>query len=248
MNVAIIQARMGSTRLPGKVLKNIFGKPLIGYVIDAVRHIKDVDKIVVATTDSPIEKPLVDYVQEQGVSVFRGSEEDVLARYYFAAVENSADQILRITSDCPLLDPIICSGMIDYYYIHKFDYCRLAPEFAEGLDCEIFSFDALKRAYLKAKLKSEREHVSLHFHNKSIQFKMGIYPNKTDNSNYRFTVDEPEDFEVVRIIIENLYKGKPIKAKEVLSFLADNPEIFSINQQIIRNEGLMRSLQKESSS
>lgn len=245
MVVAIIQARMNSSRLPGKMLKQVGGKPLIDFVLDAVEAIPVIDHIVVATSNTKTDDPLANHVSERKIAVFRGNEDDVLSRYYLAAKKYKSEHVVRITGDCPLFDPKITTEFINWYLKKGYDYARLAPEFAEGLDSEIFSFKILQQAHQKASKKSEREHVTLYFHNNSAQFKMGVYPNKTDDSRYRFTVDEPEDFKVISRIIAALYDNTPIDSKKIIDFLDANPKILQANSHIIRNEGVIKSLRAE---
>ena len=154
MNTAIIvQARMSSTRLPGKVLKTVIGKTLLEYQIERLRRVKSADRIVIATTDKQAEQPIVDLCDQLGISCFRGSETDVLARYYGAAAAHNADVVVRITSDCPLIDPAVVDRVIRFYQEHRSDYDyatnTLEPEltYPRGMDTEIFSFQSLKEAY-----------------------------------------------------------------------------------------------------
>ncbi len=247
MIVAVVQARISSTRFPGKVMKKISNKPLIGYLLERLRYSKRIDKIIIATSIDKKNDSMCDYLKTNGFDVFRGSEEDVLGRFYYATKIYKPEGIMRITADCPLIDPEICDKVIELYLEEKADHVYLAPSFAEGLDCEIFSFSALKVAYNNAKTKSEREHVSLYFKNNPKSFKRITVENKTDDKRYRFTVDNPEDFEVVKAIINSLYrKGTPpFKAWEIKQFLDKHPEIFRKNAHITRNEGLIKSLRND---
>jgi len=248
MILAIVQARMSSSRLPGKVLKEVKGKPLIGYLLERLSASKRINKIMVATTIDKDDDAVYNYVRSLKFDVYRGSNEDVLSRYYFAAEKYKPDSVMRITGDCPLIDPGICDRLIDFYIKEKADYACLSPRFAEGLDCEVFGFKVLEAMYKNAKKKSEREHVSLFLHNNPGMFNKKILDNTADDSKYRITVDEPEDFEVAKAIIENLYKSNSdfFDFQAIKKFLDKNPGISRKNSHIIRNEGLLKSLQNDS--
>jgi len=246
---AIVQARMTSSRLHGKVLLTVQGKPIIDYLFAQLEQIQKLDKIILATTTNSEDDPLVEYAVKNQIYYFRGSEHDVLERYYQAATEYNLQHILRITGDCPLLDPFICDQIIDLYLEEQADVVGTGPTFAEGLDCEIFSLSVLTDAYQKAKLKSEREHVSLFLYNHKDHYKVIEVENETDDSKYRFTLDEPEDFHVIEAIINgiSLKSSELYTAEKIKSFLDQHPEIFRLNNHIIRNEGLLLSLEKDES-
>jgi len=247
MIVAIVQARMGSRRCEGKVMKNVLDKPLIGYLLERIRFSRKIDKIVLATSTDKRNIPMCDYVKSLGFEVFMGDEDDVLDRYYQAALLHKADDVVRITGDCPLIDIEICDRLFEMYKKDKVEYAHLSPRFAEGLDCEIFSFGYLSTAWKEAKMKSEREHVTLYINNNLQRFKKKIMDNDIDDGKYRITVDEQEDFEVVKAVIEALYKkgARPFGFQEVKRFLDSNPDIYQKNSHFIRNEGLIISLQNE---
>lgn len=245
---AIIQARMTSTRLPGKVLLEVKGNPLLAYQVEQLRFARSIGELIVATTVNNSDDPIAAFAESRGINVFRGSEDDVLDRYYQAAKDYKAEYIMRLTADCPLIQPDICDRITEYYFGNGCDYMRTGPNFAEGLDCEVFSFKALEKAWKTARLKSDREHVTLFFRNHPELFSAAGLDNSTDDSRYRITVDRPEDFEVVKIIIESLYKGErtPIHFSEIRSFLDRNSPVFSINKDVIRNEGLEKSREADS--
>lgn len=244
----IIQARMRSSRLPGKVMMNVLGKPLIGYMIDRLRHSKLVDKIIVATSTDDSNNVLCDYLQCLGVIVFRGSENDVLERFYKTAKKYNLKYIVRLTADCPLIDPNVVDHFIAEFFVHGADYVCGTQRLAEGLDTEVFNFNLLKQAYLKAKKKSEREHLTQYFHNNPKLFKLVKIENQMDDSKYRITVDEPADFEVVKNIIVALHDNQKTVPgiTAIKQFLDQHPEIQYLNSSIVRNEGLLKSLVKES--
>ena len=244
---AIIQARMASTRLPGKVMFPVKERPMIHYLIAQLQHVRKLDKIVLATTTNKEDDPLVDFAIEQGINYFRGSEHDVLDRNYQTAKSYSIQHILRITGDCPLVDPEVCELVIHTYSQNKADYVYLGPSFAEGVDCEIISYKSLKKAHQNARLKSEREHVTLYFFNHPDKFVIISVNNKIDDSKYRFTLDEDSDFKVIKAIIEGSSQAEsaPFKAENIKSFLDHHPKVFQLNQHIVRNEGLIKSLNND---
>ncbi|MFC1748541.1 cytidylyltransferase domain-containing protein [Pseudomonadota bacterium] len=247
MVLAIVQARMSSNRLPGKMMKTINSRPLIEYVIHAISDVGGIDDLVVATTSERSDDVLVDHLLRKGVKVHRGSENDVLERFYDASIKFRPELVVRITGDCPLLDPDLCGELIDWFRINKLDYACLSPEFAEGLDCEVFSFELLEEAYINAKKASEREHVTLWIHNNKHRFKIGKMPNQEDDSGFRITVDEALDFDVVQKIVHGLGRrdGAPLRFPEVKKWLKKNTRVWKMNSQIVRNEGLKISLAEE---
>jgi len=248
--VAIIQARMGSTRLPGKALKEISGKPLLWHVINRVKKAKLIDQIVLATTDKKEDLKLIEIASETGIGNYAGSEEDVLDRYFQAATKYKADIIVRITSDCPLIDPIIIDKVINHFLSDNFDYVSntIKCTYPDGLDVEVFSYNSLKKAWNDAKLPSEREHVTPYIIKHKEIFKIGNFENDEDLSHLRWTVDEERDLEFVREIYKRLYKeGEVFYMENVLELLKKNPELIEINSKIIRNEGYLKSLEKDKS-
>jgi len=247
----IIQARMGSSRLPNKVMKEVLEKPLINYLLERVSLAKNVDRIIVATTTKSEDDSLAKHVTSLGYDVFRGSEDDVLSRYYHAFYEfkgevDGPNAIVRITGDCPLIDPNLIDEVIKVYHEKSMDYVALSPGFPEGLDVEIFSEGLLMQAFNDARLPSEREHVALFFHNNPSLFNMCRVQNSTDDSSYRITVDEEQDFIAVKSIIEYFSKNNLImNTQNIKDYLDNNPIIYNMNANIIRNEGLQISLEKE---
>jgi len=244
--VAIIQARTGSTRLPGKVLMDIVGKPMLWHVIDRVKRCKNVDLIVVATTEKNEDKAIIALANRSNVKSYVGSEEDVLDRYYKTAKRFKADIIVRITADCPLIDPTIVDKVISYYNKNNVDYVNVAPTFPEGLDTEVFSFNALETAWKQAKKKYEREHVSIYIHENPAIFHIASIENEKDLSYVRIVVDSIADLNAVKEIYKYLYKdGEIFYLQDILALLEEKPYIMEINRDALRNEGLLRSLKKE---
>lgn len=235
--VLIVQVRMGATRLPGKPLKKILDRPLLSYQIERLRRAKRVDKIVIATTLSPRDQEIVNLCQREGISIYRGSEEDVLDRYYRAANTHRADIIVRITGDCPLIDPEIVDQVIDFYSlkIPNYDYVSnsLQRTYPRGLDVEVFSFQALEKAAKEATLPEEREHVTLFFYEHPEIFSLGSMQQATDESAHRWTVDTEEDFQLISLLINTLYPSNPhFTSEDVLAQIRQHPEWALINAHI----------------
>ena len=238
---------MTSTRLPGKVLMEVMGRPLLSYQIERLRFSKRIDNIIIATTTNKEDAPIVELAQKEGLNFYRGSEDDVLDRYYQTAKKYNVKHVMRLTADCPLIDPDICDSIANAYFENNVDYIRTGESFAEGLDCEIMGFNALAKAWRNAETKHEKEHVTLYIRNHPELFKIMVKENDTDDSKYRITVDEEEDFIVVKTILENMYKGKGtcFSTGKIKNFLNKNPEVYQLNAGIIRNEGSLKSLMED---
>lgn len=235
MIAAIIQARMGSTRLPGKILMTVEGVPLLKYQIERVRRAALVNKILIATSTLERDDDVAAFCGENGIECFRGAETDCLDRYYHCAAENHADVIVRLTGDCPLSDPQIIDNMINLYLTSGADYAAntVPPEtstYPDGCDVEVFSMDSLARAYREAKDPHDREHVTFYFWKYQHRFKTAQLKYQKDYSRYRFTVDYPEDFVVVEYIFKELKKRKSFgHLEECIEIIDANPEIKSKN-------------------
>ena len=238
--IAIIQARISSTRLPGKILKKIEGKTILEHVINRVKAAKNLDDVIVATTVRKEDLEIVKLCANLGIGIFCGSEDDVLDRYYQTARLFKTKNIVRITSDCPLIDFKIIDDVTDLYFKKKVDYVsNTIPEtFPDGEDVEVFSFKALKIAWENAKMSSEREHVTPYIKNNPKIFRTVNFRCKINLADKRWTIDEPEDFEFIKIIYKNLYPKYPLFGMDkILHFLIKHPEVEKINKNIIRNEG-----------
>lgn len=245
MNLCIIQARMGSTRLPNKVLKKVNSAPLLEYEIKRVRLAKKINKIVIATTIEPADDQIEKFCRAKKIPIFRGSENDILDRYYECTLKYpDFKNIIRITGDCPLIDPKIIDATIELFETGKYDYVSNTGEetFPDGMDTEIFTREALIEAAKKATLKSEREHVTLYIRNKS-KFKKGCWRAPADFGHFRLTVDNSEDFEVVKFLIQHTKITDGYL--DYISLLTKNPEIMFKNSHIARNEGLIKSLKND---
>jgi spore coat polysaccharide biosynthesis protein SpsF len=205
--IAIVQARLGASRLPGKTMMDIMGKPMLWHVINRLKQSRRLTDIVIATTTNEKDKAIIRLARESNVKNYAGSEEDVLDRYYQAAIKFKADIIVRITSDCPLIDPEIVDKVIEYFLSGNFDFVSntMQPTYPDGLDTEVFSLGSLQRVWKEAKLKSEREHVTPYLWKHPELFIIGNVKNDTDLSRFRWTVDIDEDLQFVREIYQRLY-------------------------------------------
>lgn len=247
---AIIQARIGSTRLPSKMLLPIVdNKGSLELMLERVRRSKLLQKIVVATTTSPSDDRIVDLCKTLDYEYFRGSEVDVLDRYYKTAlVFGSPEVIVRLTGDCPLHDPIIIDKVISRFLDSDVDYVSNVdpPTFPDGLDTEVFLFSVLEKVWKEARLKSDREHVTQYIRKHTDMFKMINVECEKDLSDHRWTLDEKEDYEFIGSIYKNLYKKSPaFGMEEILEFLTEHPELETINRHISRNEGCQKSLKED---
>jgi glutamate-1-semialdehyde 2,1-aminomutase len=236
--VAIVQARMGSTRFPGKVMRPICGTAMIGTLLARLAGSRRIQQLVLATSDAPADQPLADYVRSLGHAVYRGSESDVLDRYYRAAKEVKADLIVRITGDCPLIDPELVDAVIDKLLESGADYASniVPPTYPDGLDAEAFTFAALETTWRNATAARDREHVTT-FLRDSDRFVRANVAHPVDLSGERWTVDEPADFELVAWICEQFHPRCDFGWREVLALKAAHPEAFEVNRHLVRNEG-----------
>ncbi|WP_297517628.1 GNAT family N-acetyltransferase [uncultured Clostridium sp.] len=247
--VCIIQARVGSTRLPNKIMKCIKGKTVLEHVIDRVSKAKSINRIVIATTNKNHDDVISNLLSEKGVDYYRGSEENVLERYYLAARKFNADIIIRVTSDCPLIDYRVIDKMVEIYKENEFDYYSntIKRSFPRGLDVEVFSFKALKVAYKKANLSFEKEHVTPYIWKRKNMFKIGDYLSDSDNSNIRITLDTIEDFEVIKDIYSKFYKLNDINIEEVIEYLkelGENVGNYEIEQKKVQEKILLRCVEE----
>lgn len=243
--VAIIQARMSSSRLPGKVLEPILGKSMLLHLVDRVKQAKYLNNIVVATSTDITDDPIYSLCSNNDIECSRGDLLDVLSRYYYTAVNYHAQHIVRITADCPLIDPGIIDQLILLYQSTHCDYASntLDHTCPDGLDVEIFSFEALERAYHNAILPSEREHVTPYLYKHSSEFRLASLKNDPNHAHYRLTVDYMEDLSLVREIYHALYPHKIyFDWKDILSFLEEHPSLIELNSAYKRGEGYQKSL------
>jgi glutamate-1-semialdehyde 2,1-aminomutase len=236
--LAIIQARYNSVRFPGKVVKKINNKTVLEILIRRLSKSKYISKTIVACSNNPNDKALVGICKKLGVDFFIGSENDVLDRFYNAAKKYKGINILRVTADCPLMDSKIVDDVISSFFLKNVDYASNTnpPTFPDGLDVEIFKFDALKEAHIKSKLLIEREHVTPFIINNK-KFKKFNLKNFKDYSSLRLTLDEKVDFILIKNIINNFKKNLYFNLNDIINFYKKNKKFFSINSNIKRNEG-----------
>lgn len=240
--VCIMQARMGSTRLNGKVLKKICGKTVLEHDIDRLKKVRNITKIIIATTTLEKDDLIVEEADRLNIKYYRGSEEDVLARYYYAAKENNADIVVRVTSDCPLIDSEITEGIIQYYLDNseKYDYVSntIDRTYPRGLDTEVFSFKALEKTFNEAASKRDKEHVTPYIWDNSNLFRIYQYKNDVDYSELRWTLDTLEDFELIVRIYNILYpdKNNNFNMSDILKLYIQYSDLNSINNNIEQKE------------
>ena len=240
----IIQARMGSTRLPGKVMMNVEDqKPVLYFVIKQMQECKLIDKIIVATTTNEEDNQIANYSKNLGIDFFRGSSENVLDRHYQCAKEYSISTIVRIPSDKPLIDPEIVDNVINRFKNNSYDYItNFLPNstFPSGSEVEIFSINALERVWKKAKLPSEREHVTSYFSNHEDEFKITHIENSENLSHLRWAVDRIEDLDLVRLIVSKI-KKRPVLMDDIVELFRKEPNLIEINKNVNKKEGGLKS-------
>lgn len=237
---------MGSKRLPGKVLSLIEGRTMLERVVERARQAKRVERVVVATSEATEDDPVAVVCRDSSIDVFRGSEHDVLDRYLGAARRFDVDSIVRLTADCPLLDPVVVDAVIARFAAGDVDYAANInpPTFPDGLDTEVFSRSALEQAGREARLRSEREHVTLYIRNRPEIFRIANVRHAQDLSAMRWTVDESDDLELVRAVYAEF--GNPdFGMEDVLRLLADQPKLAQSNARFERDEGLRASLRQD---
>lgn len=239
---------MSSTRLPGKVLAPIGDSTLLGYLLERVRRASELDEVVVATSTSPDDDRIAAWCAAGGTTCYRGDLEDVLERFHGAAIESRAGIVVRLTADCPLIDPRIIDAVVKFRREHDLDYAAntVPPEnctFPDGMDVEVFTATALEKAWREATLPSEREHVTFHLWHHPDRFRCGRLDLPRDRSDYRLTVDHPEDLDLVRALVAAI--GPTAGMDEILDYLDAHPEIMNKNRGIARNAGWHSAFAKD---
>jgi len=246
--VIIIQARMSSTRLPGKSLLDLCGKPLIWHVVERAKHSKEANVVILATTDHESDAPLYEFAKKAGFDCFRGDLNDVLDRYYQAAKSIQAGIIVRVTGDSPLVDPGIIDEAVRIFKSGNYDYVSNGQQpWMDGFDAEVFSFKALEDAWKNAKMASEREHVTPYIKNNE-KFRRFFMNNDPWFGNLQCSVDRPNDLEFIRSIYDILLKqGKDhiFSYDDVKAVLVKNPKLLEINKGAVVNEGYAKSLKED---
>jgi spore coat polysaccharide biosynthesis protein SpsF len=244
--LAILQARMTSTRLPNKVLAPILGQPMLARQIERLRRAATLDKLVVATSDDASDDPLAAMCEDIGVPIYRGSLNDVLARFKGACEAfGSANHIVRLTGDCPLADPAVIDSVVRHHLASGADYTSnaLQPTWPDGLDVEVLRMEILQRAAQEAHLPSEREHVTSYICKNPEFFYIEHFKSERDLSHLRWTVDESADLTFVSEVYAALYPKNPVfDTADILALIEQNPELAKLNDHFLRNEGYAKSL------
>tara|TARA_Y100000996_G_scaffold412026_3_gene397250 strand:+ start:622 stop:1386 length:765 start_codon:yes stop_codon:yes gene_type:complete len=243
----IIQARMGSSRLPGKTLMKLNENyTTLDFVISQLSSSKLIDEIVIATTNLESDNVIEEHAKKLKIKCFRGESDDVLDRYYQCAKKFQFDNIVRITADCPLIDPSIVDEVILKFKSENNDYCTntLVRTFPVGTDVEIFSYDTLEKTWENATLPSEREHVTPFIRNKKMNFRLGNLKNFQNLGNYRWTLDRIEDLNLIKKLVSHI-DDKPILMNDILNLFKLDPNLIKINEHISQDEGMSKSLTKD---
>jgi spore coat polysaccharide biosynthesis protein SpsF len=231
----ILQARMGSTRLAGKILMQVLGKPLLQWELERVLRCKEVDQVVLATTDLSMDDPVAKLASEMNVTCFRGSSENVLDRYYQAAKKYHADLIVRVTGDCPLIDPEVIDLVVKKFKEGSFDYLSntRVGTYPRGMDVEVFSISSLHQAHLEAKEDDQKEHVTPFIYQHPERFRLGNIALTPARGDLRLTVDTQEDFDLIKKILETIAPKKvAFTLQDLLNLLNEHPEWMKINAHV----------------
>ena len=233
----IMQARTNSSRLKGKVLRELKGKTVLEHDIERIGQAKEIDGIIIATTENPVDEAIVEVAKKCGVKYFRGSENDVLSRYYYAAKEFGVSHVIRITSDCPLVDPHIIDDVVKCYKEKHSDIMTNVPNewekmsYPRGLDLEIFPFSWLEKAFIEATSSYDREHVSPFIYDNAKD--RYYYKYEKDYSQYRWTLDTPEDWNVIEMIYNHFYHGQHnFYFEDIIAYMEEHPEVALMNQEV----------------
>lgn len=227
MILAIVQARMSSTRLPGKVLKDILGKPMIIRQLERIGRSQLIDRMIVATSTEKSDDVLAETLEQAGIEVFRGSLDDVLSRFQKLREQYRPDHIVRLTADCPLTDPVVIDGIIAQHLDTGANYTSnvIKRTFPRGLDAEVFSVAAMDRLSKLDLGQDEHEHVTLGFYRRPEEFTLTNFEGVEDNSHLRWTVDNPEDYEFANWVYSELYpRNAAFTSEDILKLLEQNPE------------------------
>ncbi len=247
-NVAIVQARMSSTRLPGKVLMPLGKRNVIGQVFHQLSYCRKLDRRILATSVDASDDPLAEWAHAESIEVFRGNLQDVLDRFYRTAKWANADTVVRITGDCPLIDPTVVDKVLAMFFEGGYDYVSNSnpPTFPDGMDTEVFTFASLEESWRIARLASEREHVTPYIRNHNTQFKIGNLENDENLESVRLTLDNPEDYKLISLIYDQLEKvGTFVSLHAVMNLVKNEKSLLEINTHIQRNEGYLSSLKKD---
>jgi spore coat polysaccharide biosynthesis protein SpsF len=247
----MVQARMGSTRLPGKVLRPILGRPMLWHIVQRVRRARGLDAVLVVTSDRREDDAIRDFCRREGIGVFSGSEADVLDRFYRAGLAHGGDPLVRVTGDCPFVDPELIARLLQIYQTGSYDHVSVAAgagalyldggRYPDGLDAECFSFAALEEAWNQATAPSDREHVTPYIWRVPGRFRCTLLKADRDYSELRWTVDHEEDYLMVKRVYEALHREeRPFLFKDVVAHLERHPELAQMNRAHIGGEGYAR--------
>lgn len=236
--VCIIQARVGSSRLPNKIFLDLEGKPVLARVIERLQRSQFINKIVIASPDKKDDDKVENFIYDnyRDVGIYRGSENDVLDRYYKAAEKFKADIIVRITSDCPLIDPEVVDKIIKNFLDKKIEYVSNVlgeRTYPRGLDTEVFTFEVLKRIWREAREAGDREHVTLYLRKHPEFFRASSFRSKEDYSRFRLTLDEENDYELIKLVYKNIFqKNENFGLREIMELFKKEPSLAKINLAI----------------
>ncbi|HJS39355.1 MAG TPA: glycosyltransferase family protein [Burkholderiales bacterium] len=231
--LAILQARMSSRRLPGKVLRPILGRPMLSLQIERLRRCRRIDRLIVATSSDPSDAPIAELCSRERIDCFRGDLQDVLDRFYQAASRYAPEHVVRLTGDCPLADPGLIDRVIDFHLEGGYDFTgnALVRTFPRGLDVSVFRHALLREAWREAQRPAEREHVTLYMKAHPERYRLGDFRDAQDRSHLRWTVDEPADFDFVRAVYERLYPANPsFGSADVYRLLEREPGLAAMNR------------------
>jgi spore coat polysaccharide biosynthesis protein SpsF len=240
---------MNSSRLPGKVMKKLdVNKTVLDYVIDQLNHSKLIDKIILATTNEKEDDKIVKFAKNRKLDYFRGNTKDVLDRYYQCTKKFNLQNIVRVTSDCPLIDPKIVDTIIELFFSGEYDYSTnklplSSPKCPQGVEVEVFSQQTLEKTWLNSKLLSEREHVTPYIYNNPEKFKIISKSEYGNISDLRYTIDYIDDIKLVKILA-NKIQNRPILTSDIMVIFKNEPTLFDINKHHTRNEGYLKSTSK----
>jgi spore coat polysaccharide biosynthesis protein SpsF len=248
--VAVVQARMGSSRLPGKVLAGILGKPALWHIVNRLQSCRTLDEIVIATSTNSADKAILDFARENNIPAYAGSENDLVDRIYRTARKFKADAIVRITADCPLADPAIVDKVTSFYLEGKSGYDYVSnihpPTYPDGLDTEIFSSAALQRVRQEVTDPFWREWITMNFSKHPEKYRLANIENPTELSHLRWTVDYQEDLDLIREIYKCLYRpDRVFLMEDVLKLFEENPRLIEVNAGHIRNEAYSEALKSK---
>lgn len=247
--IAIIQARLGSTRLPGKVLLEIESQPVLQHIVNRLKKVSKINKVIVATSNLEINSKIISFCKKNNIDFFVGSEENVLDRFFNAAKVYKPNDIIRITGDCPLVDPETIEKLIDYYKLNNYDYCGVATgagvadndkifRFPDGLDAEIFKYSVIEKAHINASKKIEIEHVTPFIWSNPELFNLGVLKSDIDYTNYRLTLDNIEDYNLIKWIYSKLFKkNNYFNLDDIIKLIDNNKDQLETNKHLIGKEG-----------